>query len=255
MIHNPDRQGRRRKLTAALLASALALTPVLATPSQACIFSCGGGGGIVYDPSNHAENILSAARALEQISNQIAQLRNQARNLARLPHSSLAPLQDAIGDTQTLLSEAESLAFDVATIETAFAEGYGDAATRGDFEAMIESARTRWKASVAGFEDALRVQAGVVGNIDGIRSQMDALIRESQGAVGALQVAQAGNQLLALQSTQIADLTAAIAAQNSAVALQSARLASAEAQGRENLARFLDYGTGYTPGAARLFGD
>ena len=54
--------------------------------------------GIVYDPSNHAENILSAARALEQISNQIAQLRNQARNLARLPHSSLAPLQDAIGE-------------------------------------------------------------------------------------------------------------------------------------------------------------
>jgi P-type conjugative transfer protein TrbJ len=260
MTHNPERPARPRKLAAALMVGTLALSPVLATPTQAFFF--GGGGRIVYDPQNHAENILSAARALEQINNQIAQIQNQAQmlmndalNLANLPHSSLAQLQDAIGETQRLLADAQSLAFDVATIEQAFVQDYGAAAAQGDFDAMISGARERWETSVAGFEDALRVQAGVVGNIDGARGQMDALIRESQGAVGALQVAQAGNQLLALQSTQIADLTAAIAAQNRAEALEAARIASAEAQGRENLARFLDYGGGYTPGTVRFFGD
>ena len=50
-----------------------------------------GFGRIVYDPTNHAENLLTAARTLEQINNQIAQLQNeaqmlinQARNLERL---------------------------------------------------------------------------------------------------------------------------------------------------------------------------
>lgn len=254
---------RPRKFAAGLIASALALapvlTPILATPAQAFF---GFGGRIVYDPRNHAENILSAARAMEQINNQILQLQNEAQmllndalNLASLPHSSLARLQEAVAETQRLLSEAGSLAFDVAAIEQAFTQDYGAAAAQGDFDAMIAGARQRWETSVAGFEDALRVQAGVVSNIEAARGQMEALVRESQGAVGALQAAQAGNQLLALQSAQLADLTAAIAAQNRAVALEAARAASAEAQARENMARFLDYGTGYTPGNARMFRD
>ncbi|MEL6516349.1 MAG: P-type conjugative transfer protein TrbJ [Pseudomonadota bacterium] len=258
----PRDPNRRLRLASMLLASTLTLTPV-ATPPALAFFGLGGGlGGIVYDPQNHAENILSAARALEQINNQVTQLQNQAQmlinealNLTSLPHSSLVPLQDAISETQRLLADAQSLAFDVAAIEQVFEQTYGTAATEGDFDTMIAGARDRWQTSVAGFEDALRVQAGVVGNIDSARNQMDALIRESQGAVGALQAAQAGNQLLALQSTQIADLTAAIAAQNRAEALEAARIATAEVQGRENLARFLDYGGGYTPGVVHLFGE
>src|SRR3546814_19080814 len=39
-------------------------------------------GGIVHDPRNYAQNILTAARTLEQINNQIKQLQNQATSLA-----------------------------------------------------------------------------------------------------------------------------------------------------------------------------
>src|SRR3546814_6657871 len=38
-------------------------------------------GGIVHDPRNYAQNILTAARTLEQINNQIRQLQNQATSL------------------------------------------------------------------------------------------------------------------------------------------------------------------------------
>lgn len=125
----------------------------------------------------------------------------------------------------------------------------------GDFDVRVAGAQERRRDSVAGFEDALKVQAGVVGNIDGARAEMAALVSRSQSATGALQAAQAGNQILALQSAQIADLTAAIAAQNRAQSLEAARAASAEAQARENLARFLDYGSGYRPTRVRLFGE
>jgi P-type conjugative transfer protein TrbJ len=76
---------------------------------------------------------------------------------------------------------------------------------------------------------------------------------QSQGATGALQAAQAGNQLLALQSQQIADLTALLAAQGRAQALEAARVASGEEQAREQLERSLAPGAGYQPGSAQMF--
>jgi len=66
-------------LAALALAGAVAFSPAAAPPAHA--FFGGGFGGIVYDPRNHAENILSAARALEQINNQIQQLQNDAQML------------------------------------------------------------------------------------------------------------------------------------------------------------------------------
>ena len=55
---------------------------------------------VVFDPNNYAQNVLTAARALQQINNQITSLQNQAqmlinqaRNLASLPYSSLQQLQ------------------------------------------------------------------------------------------------------------------------------------------------------------------
>src|SRR3546814_5343313 len=68
---------------------------------------------------------------------------------------------------------------------------------------LISDARSRWQNTVGGLQDALRVQAGVVGNIDSNRTQMSALVGQSQGAAGALQATQAGNQLLALQAQQL----------------------------------------------------
>ena len=246
-----------RGMAALLLSSAIALSPATAPPAHALF---GGFGGIVYDPTNHAENLLTAARPLEQINNHIAQLQNeaqmlvnQARNLASLPYSSLSRLQSSVQQTQQLLNDAQRIAHDVATIDEAFTEDYGAAAARGDFDQMIAGAQDRWRTSVAGFEDALKVQAGVVGNIEHARTEMQALVGRSQAATGALQATQAGNQLLALQSQQIADLTAAIAAQNRAQSLEATRLASAEAQGRENITRFLDYGSGYEPTTVRMF--
>ena len=106
---------------------------------------------------------------------------------------------------------------------------------------------------MAGFQDALLTQATVVGNLTGTRAEIEALIGQSQGATGALQAAQAGNQLLALQSQQIADLTALLAAQGRAQALEAARVASGEEQAREQLDRFLAPGVGYQPGAAQMF--
>jgi P-type conjugative transfer protein TrbJ len=230
----------RRAALAAILAATAAAPFTLAVPAHAQF------GGIVYDPTNYAQNVLTAARSLEQINNQIQQIQNQAtslmnqaRNLASLPFSSLQTLQQQVQRTQQLLGQAQRIAYDVTQIDQAFTSHYSAASMSVPQQQLVANARERFETSVAAFQDALRVQAGVVGNIDGARGTMNSLVSASQSATGALQAAQAGNQLLALQTQQIADLTALVAAQGRAQALEAARNAAAEAEGRERFRRFM----------------
>jgi len=233
----------RKTLPAFLAATALMAVGIagpVASPARAQF------GGVVYDPSNYAQNVLTAARTLEQINNQIRMLQNQAtslvneaRNLQSLPLTIIEPLQQQVRQTQQLLGEAQRVAYDVRAIEAEFAANYRNVPLGASQRAMVEGAEARWKNSVAGFEDALKVQAGAVANIEGSREALGRLLDASQSSAGALQAAQAGNQLLALQARQLADLTATVAAMGRADALDAAERSAARAQAREQLRRFL----------------
>ena len=215
---------------------------------------------VVFDPSNFSQNVLTAARELQQVNNQIVSLQNeaqmlinQARNLASLPFSSLQQLQSSIQRTQQLLSQAQNIAYDVQRIDQAFRTTYGAANAGQSAQALIANAQQRWQTTVGALQDTLRVQAGVVGNLDTNRAQMSSLVTSSQSAEGALQAMQAGNQILALQAQQLADLTAAVAAQGRAQSLESAQRAAAQDQAQEQLRRFLTPGAGYQPTAITMF--
>lgn len=250
------RRSRAALVAATILAAPLAVSPMLTAPAYAQF----GFGGIVYDPTNYAQNVLTAARTLQQVNQQITQLQNeaqmlinQARNLASLPYSSIQQLQQSVQRTQQLLNQAQNIAFDVQKIDQAFQTQYGAASLSATDQQLVAGARERWQNTVGGLQDAMRVQAGVVGNIDGQRTEMSALVGQSQNAAGALQATQAGNQLLALQAQQLADLTALLAANGRAEALSAAEQAAAAEQGREQRRRFLTPGTGYQPGNAQMF--
>ncbi|TPI57408.1 P-type conjugative transfer protein TrbJ [Mesorhizobium sp. B3-1-7] len=247
------RQSRRRVLllVAATLATPVAISPMMTAPAHAFI---------VFDPSNYSQNVLTAARSLQQITNQITSLQNQAqmlinqaRNLASLPLSSLQQLQQSVHRTQQLLGEAQNIAFDVQQVDKAFQQQYSSVSLSASDQQLVTDARSRWQNTVGGLQDAMRVQAGVVGNIDTGRAQLSALVGASQSATGALQATQAGNQLLALQGQQLADLTALLAANGRAQALTEAERAAAVDQGREQRRRFLTPGSGYQAGLVQMF--
>src|SRR5437773_3972349 len=116
---------------------------------------------VVFDPNNYAQNVLTAARALQQINNQITSLQNQAqmlvnqaRNLASLPYSSLQQLEQSIQRTQQLLAQAQRISFDIQQIDRAFSTTYAPASPDATDQALIANAQVRWQHSVAGFQDA-----------------------------------------------------------------------------------------------------
>ena len=216
---------------------------------------------LVYDPSNYAQNVLQAARALQQINNQITGLQNQtqmllnqAKNLASLPYSSLQAIEQSLARTQQLLAQAQRLAFDVNQIDQAFQRFYPRSyAGSTSSQQLVGDAQVRWQNAIAGYQDALRVQAGVVQALDTTRTETNTLVSSSQSAEGILQATQAGNQLIALQTRQLADLTALIAAQSRAQSLDGARLIANQEQARVQLERFLGNGRGYQPHTVQMF--
>ena len=219
-----------------------------------------GFGGVVFDPTNYAQNVMTAARELQQVNNEIQSLTNQAtslvnqaKNLASLPYSSLAQLEQSISQTQQLLVQAQRIAYDVSTIDQAFTQNYPQSYSGTSSQQLLADAQTRWQNSRAGFQDAMRVQAGAVQNLDSTRTEIDALVSNSQSASGALQAAQSGNQLVALQTKQLADLTAVMAAIARAQSLEGARNVESQEQAQQQLSSFLNYGAGYQPGSAQMF--
>ena len=239
-------------------AAAVALAVLFALPAQA---QFGFGSSIVFDPTNYSQNVLTAARELQQVNNQLQSLENQAtslanqaRNLASLPYSSLSALDQSVLQTEQLLTQAQRIAYSVSAINQAFSQNYPVSYPVGtSSQQLMADAQTRWQNSLMGFQDAMNVQATAVQNLTNTHAQIDALISASQSASGSLQAAQSGNQLVGLETTQLADLTAVMAAIARAQSLEGARQVESEEQAQTQINNFLDYGAGYQPGTAQMF--
>ncbi len=231
-------------LSAAAIISVVAVAPV--SPASAQI--------AVFDPTNYTQNVLSAARALQQINNQIrslqneaAMLTNMAKNLSRIDFVELTELQRALRDIDRLMARAEGIEFDTAQLELQFERLFPDDPSQGGAKASMAAAQTRLDTARSALRHTLGVQAQVVGNLRADAEVLSAIVSRSQGAEGALQVAQATNQLLALTAKQQFQLQNMMAAQYRADTIERARRLQSEADARAATARFLGSGSAYTP--------
>lgn len=208
----------------------------------------------VYDPTNYAQNVLQAARALEQVNNQIRALQNQAtmlenmaRNLRHLDYSSIGQITGALNRIDGLMIQADAIGFDLTATDTAWQRQYPESYQAASDDALVQVARDRWQSTRAAYQQTMRVQAGIVGAVQADGPLLTELVGRSQGAEGALQAQQATNQLLALSTKQQMQIQSLMAAQYRAEAENQARQAEADELARERTRRFLGAGTAYTP--------
>ena len=209
----------------------------------------------VIDPTNLVQNTLTAVRTMEMINNQVSQLQNetqmllnQARHLARLDYNVVDRLRVSLADTERLLAEAQGLAYEVQRLDQEFTRLYPAEYTSSvSSKRMAQDARERWKQGLDGLHTAMRVQAQVTQNLAQDERVLAELVQQSQAAGGALQAAQATNQLLALQAKQSIQAQQLQITQNRAIALELARQAAAAEEARELRRRFMGSGTPYTP--------
>lgn len=209
----------------------------------------------VFDPSNYAQNVLTAARTLQQINQQIQSLQNEAamlsnmqRNLGRIDFPQLQQLRQRLGQINGLMGQAQNVDFRADQLEQQLRRLYPDS-----FEQLVSrdqriaSARARLDAAMSSFRQSMGVQSRIVANVRDDAETLSQIVASSQGAEGSLAAQQATNQLLALATQQQMQLQQLMAAQFRGQALEQAERAQIERESRENARRFLGDGRAYTP--------
>jgi P-type conjugative transfer protein TrbJ len=240
------RSFRRHLTIPALGLAALAATMVVPTAPASAQFT-------VFDPSNYTQNLLTAARSLQQINNQIQTLQNQAtmllnqaKNLSRVDFPELQQLKGTLQQIDQLMNQAQGIDFKVSGLDQQFAQLF----PRGQTQALamdkeVAAAKARLDAAMDAYRQTMRVQAQVTENVSSDAGLLSTLAERSQGSQGALQAAQTTNQFLALSAKQQLQIQNLMAAQYRAEATEAARRAQAEIDGRLATTRFLGTGSAY----------
>ncbi len=238
----------RRSLARLLVVASLAVGALpLPHPAQAQ--------EAVFDATNFTQNILTAARSLQQINNQIQSLQNEAvmlqnmaRNLQSLDFSSLNTMVSSLTQIGNLMNQGQGIAFTVAATQSAFARSYPQqyAATVSN-DQLSADATQRWLNARDAFQKTMMVQAQIAQNVQADTGTLSDLVNASQGASGSLQAQQAMNQLVALSVKQQLQIQSLMAAQYRAQALEGARQDEEDAAATAAFTHFLGSSTAYTP--------
>jgi P-type conjugative transfer protein TrbJ len=202
----------------------------------------------VFDAGNYAENLLQAARALKQINNQVKSLQNEtsmlqamATNLKTIDFPQLEQLTSAMQQINDLMSRAQGIDFQVRGLDERIQSVFpGELQHALTSDRRVTQARAELNAATAAYRQSMMVQAEVAQEVGKDAGLLKELAGASQSAVGALQVAQASNQLLALSVKQQLQLQNLMASEFREEALERARRAQAEEDGRAATREFLD---------------
>ena len=245
----PNRAARRRAakhLLSALVAAALVSTAGVRHAAALTVF----------DPLNYQENVLSALRALEQINNQVRQLQAQAQMILRLDQNlqrlggTIAPdLQRTLSDLHARLRDGEGLALTLRQTEERYAALFPKELTASlSSDEILRAVKSRWDEEYASLRRSALLQGQIADGIGSDSRLLDDALMRSRNATGALEVAQAGNELSSLGIKQALNLQGLLATQARGDTLNRARVLAAESEGRQRFKSFLNTGPGYARG-------
>lgn len=208
----------------------------------------------VFDSANYQQNLLTAARTLKQIDQQIRQLQNEAqmlsnmdKHLKRVDFPELAKLKDNLARVDGLMEQAEGIDFGVDQLDARMAALFPKDFAGMTRSASVANAKARLEAAMASYRRTLAVQSRIAADVKGDAAILADLAARSSGAEGSLQAQQATNQILALAAKQQMQLQQMMAAAYEADMIDRARAAQSAAEARERTRRFLGDGKAYTP--------
>jgi P-type conjugative transfer protein TrbJ len=208
----------------------------------------------VFDTPNYRQNLLTSARALEQINNQVRQLQNQVQMILRMDQNlkGLQPtissdLQRSLTDIETQLRSGNGIALRLQATQSGYENLFPRLASSALSSAdVVRDANSRWNEEYAALRRAALLQGQIADTVDGDTRLLGNAMARSKSAAGALEVAQAGNELTGLSVKQALQLQSLLAAQQRAQTFARARDLATEDEARQRFKAFLGTGSAYT---------
>lgn len=226
----------RKALCAWVLVALIAVSPVRDARAQFAVIDAA---NLIQNYLNGAQEILTAARTLQSNINEAKMIANELLNLRNLPqqviNSYLARFQHILGDIQQLTQ----LVGNYDNLSWTFAARYPDLRGSPMPSGNVFALQAQWgDEHRRNLLEALRQGAGVLKDLQGAVGDTQYMAYASQGAAGALQAIQAGNQLTMRVNDDLQRLNTQVASFNGVVLEKMAREQS-EADAAEAIRRQL----------------
>jgi type IV secretion system protein TrbJ len=219
-----------RRLAAAAGAVGLVACLALASPAIAQL--------TVFDPANHAENALQAARQLQSLANEAQMLTAQARQLAASPYSHLAQSSQTIAEISALAGAVNGLSADISKLQGQFEDLYPTSVKGLDPKTALAQSRARAGMARATAEDLASTAAELERLAKGRDLRMSGALSSSQAAVGQTAAIQSSVQMLSVLAEDMAAMRTVLLAQSRLMAEESARRSSDRALAQERRRQF-----------------
>ncbi len=187
----------------------------------------------VFDPTNYAQNILQATRALEQINNQIRQIEQQAQMLTRNPLQLSPELQQSINQARQLFSAAQGLTFQVNQMSQQLHQLYPETWANFDLNQVGDRTQQWLQQDRAAIEDSMQAESRAAESIAAMQGRIDQAMQSSANAEGQTGVGQATNQLLGINAAQLAEIHALLIAQGRALETERLQRIASEQRAAE----------------------
>lgn len=188
---------------------------------------------VVFDPKNHLENALQAARQLESLTNEARMLANQARELATSPYSHLAETSATLRDIGELARSVRGVASDLEGLQSDFEKIYPTRIEGLDPRRAQEQARARNSQARETAQDLARTAAELERLSRGRGGRLEGAINASQRADGQTAAIQSSTQVLAVLAEDLGSMRTLLMAQSRMLAVESAQRAADRAAGAE----------------------
>jgi P-type conjugative transfer protein TrbJ len=187
----------------------------------------------VIDPTNLAQNLLQATRALEQINNQIRQIEQATQMLRQNPLQLSPELTQSISEARELFNTAQGIAFEVNEVGQNLRTLYPETWEDFDLEGVLQQSERWEQESRESLQRAMEAEARAARSIEGSRNRIDRALQSSSSAEGQTGAIQASNQLLGVTASQLAEIHALLIAQGRALETERMERLAREERARE----------------------
>lgn len=201
------RQLHTRIVLAALMAVCLALGP--ARPARAQM--------AVIDPANLAQSIMQVTHMIEQVRNQVRQIEQATAMLRQNPLQLSPELSQSVSEARALFDSVQGIAFEADQLGEDLRTLYPETWEEFGLEEIMGQS-DRWLAeSRQSLSRAMETEARAARAMEIQRGRIERAMQSSTDAEGQTGAIQAGNQLLGIQASQLAEIQALLIAQGRAL--------------------------------------
>jgi len=191
-----------RKAFSIIAIASIALSPISARAGG------GGFGGIAgatlpEQIIQESTSVSQLARQAQEVANQIQQIQYQVENLKSLPQNLWNQAYGDLSGLTNIVSQANGLSYAMQNVNSAFQSEYPAYNSSENYNQLYQQWSQTTSNSISG---ALQAQGFNANQFATQQSALQQIEAASQSATGRMQVLQAGNQIAAMEVTQLQQL-------------------------------------------------